>query len=75
MLRHSHPSKFVLLTLMCVFVASCASSPSIPVVANCPRFPDPPPSLMAPAQAPNALSELESNLQILLDDAKPTPLR
>jgi len=73
MLRHFKPSRFVLLTLIAVSVSSCATTPSVPVVANCPQFPEPPPSLMKPASSSNAVSDLELILSHWLVGAKKMP--
>ncbi len=74
MLKPSPLSILAPLTLSGAFALSaCASQPAIPVVATCPQFPQPPPSLMQTPQAENALNELEVELQTLAGDAKPTP--
>ena len=74
MKRLSHLLPFVLLMLTSACVLSaCASQPQVPVIAHCPQFPEPPPSLMQPPQAPKALSELEAILQTWVDGASSTP--
>lgn len=55
-------------------LSACASQPiAPPVVAKCPRFPEPPPSLLSPPQAPNALNELQTLLAIWVDVASSMP--
>jgi hypothetical protein len=67
-----HPSTSVLLMLSAALLASCASAPQVPVVAQCPKLADPPPSLMQSPQATNSLTELETLLRNWLGDAKQT---
>lgn len=70
-MMHRKPSMIVLLLLMSGFVASCASSPAVPVVSRCPQFPQAPPALLDPPKASNALTRLEAELQALLQTASP----
>ena len=75
MRKSSHPLPPVLLMLSLPIVASCASSPPVPVVSRCPQPADPPPSLMQPPQATQSLTELQRILQSWLDGASQTPGR
>lgn len=74
MLKRSTLSMLVPPMLIGAFALSaCASHPTLPVVAKCPEFPEPPPSLMQAPAATNALNELEAQLQTLAGAAKPMP--
>lgn len=74
MLNRWHRSTSVLLMLTSAFVLSaCASQPQVPVVSKCPQFPEPPPSLMTPPKASDALPRLEDGLRLLEPTAKQMP--
>lgn len=74
MRRPWHLSTSVLLMLSIATLASCASTPQVPVVAQCPKIAEPPPSLMQPAQAANSSIELGEILRLWLAGANQTLL-
>lgn len=66
-----HPLPLVLLMLSVATLASCANTPPVPVVTQCPKMADPPEILMQPARSTDATIELQRILEDWLETARP----